>query len=290
MELRQLRYFVAVAHNLSFSKAANVLYLTQGTLSQQIQQLEAELGQELFERSSHKVVLTDAGMELLPLARNAIAASDLCLDRMKDLKKGLSGTINIGVTHSFSHFIIPVIKKFTLHNPGVKLIVIYNSASTLHEMLQAGMLDFILAYKSAERYDNVVSEPFTESRLAAIMRKGHELSDRSRLRFEDLNGYGIVLPRGGAQSRKVFDRFVNVDTTGLDVRIEVSDPTKIVSIIQGTNLIAILSTMAVNYNDDIVAVPLEGINTHMLGCVHWLKSVYRKRAAIEFVSMINSIC
>lgn len=286
MELRQLRYFVAVADNLSFSKAAKVLYITQGTLSQQIQQLEAEMGHELFVRSSHKVTLTDAGMELLPLARNTITASDSCIDRMKNINKGLSGTLNIGITHSFVNLMMPVLRKYSLHNPGVKLNVVYNSATALHEMLQSGMLDLIVAYKPAARYDNVVSEPFSESRLAAIMRKGHPLSERSMLSYEDLNGYGIVLPRGGAQSRKVFERFVNVDTSGLDVRIELNDPTKIVSLIEGTNMVAILSDMALDYHTDIVAIPIKGVNTVMQGCVHWLKTAYRKRTAQEFVSSI----
>lgn len=286
MELRQLRYFVAVADNLSFSKAAKVMYITQGTLSQQIRQLEAEMGHELFVRSSHSVELTDAGQELLPLARNTIAQGDACMDHMKELKKGLAGTLNIGITHSFIELMTPVVRKFALHNPGVKLNIVFNSATALHEMLQSGMLDFIVAYKPAARYDNVVSEPFSESRLAAIMRKGHPLAGKEVLDYKDLNGYGVVLPRGGAQSRKVFEHFVNVDTSALDVRIELSDPTKIVSLIEGTNMVGILSDMALDYHTGIVAVPIKGVDIPMMGCVHWLKSAYRKRSAQEFASLI----
>ena len=69
MELRQLKYFVKIAELLNFSDASKALFVTQSTLSQQIKQLEQELGSQLFQRSSHRVGLTEAGSELLPLAR-----------------------------------------------------------------------------------------------------------------------------------------------------------------------------------------------------------------------------
>ena len=68
MELRQLKYFVEVAMSLSFSEASRKLYITQGTISQQIRQLEDEMGTQLFDRTSQKIVLTEAGLEMLPLA------------------------------------------------------------------------------------------------------------------------------------------------------------------------------------------------------------------------------
>ncbi|MDE6158472.1 MAG: LysR family transcriptional regulator, partial [Muribaculaceae bacterium] len=78
MELRQLRYFVKVAETLSFSEAAKALYITQGTLSQQIKQLEAELGTQLFIRTSRSVCLTETGSVMLPYARRTIADADGC--------------------------------------------------------------------------------------------------------------------------------------------------------------------------------------------------------------------
>ena len=87
MELRQLRYFVKVAETLNFSEAARLLCVTQSTLSQQVKQLECELGSQLLNRTSHSVTLTEPGLELLPYARDAICAADLCRDRMDDLNR-----------------------------------------------------------------------------------------------------------------------------------------------------------------------------------------------------------
>ena len=81
MELRQLKYFVKAAETLNFSEAAKALYVTQSTLSQQMRQLEDEMGIQLFERSSHSVSLTEAGQEMLPYAIEAIHSAATCIDR-----------------------------------------------------------------------------------------------------------------------------------------------------------------------------------------------------------------
>lgn len=286
MELRQLRYFVTVAGTLSFSKAAKALYITQGTLSQQIQQLESELGHELFVRTSHMVALTEAGQELLPLARQTVATADSCKEKMLDMNEGLSGSLNIGMTHSFARLVAPVIRKFSIQNPKVRMNVLYESATALHEMLQAGMLDLIIAFKPAARYDDVESKPFTESQLAVIMRKEHPLAVRKSLKFNDLQGYGIVLPGTGTQARKAFEKYINVDTSTLDVRIEMNDPMVILNLIEGTNMLSLMSTLAVHYNPRLTSVPLDGVDRTMHGCVHWLQSAYHKKAAVGFVEML----
>ena len=85
MELRQLRYFVKVAETLNFSEAAKVLCITQSTLSQQVKQLENELGTTLLVRSSHSVAMTEAGRELLPYAQKTLREAELCKTRISDL-------------------------------------------------------------------------------------------------------------------------------------------------------------------------------------------------------------
>ena len=101
MELRQLKYFVKVADTLNFSEAARQLFITQSTLSQQVKQLEYELGSQLLVRTSHSVALTEAGRELLPYARKTLKDAEMCQARMDDINSMAVGTLNIGVTYSF---------------------------------------------------------------------------------------------------------------------------------------------------------------------------------------------
>ena len=120
MELRQLKYFIKVAETLNFSEAAKLSCVTQSTLSQQIKQLENELGSQLLVRSSHNVALTEAGAELLPYARRTLHEAELCRTRMDDLNKLTAGTLNIGVTYSFSPILTETLVSFMKMYPGIK--------------------------------------------------------------------------------------------------------------------------------------------------------------------------
>lgn len=286
MELRQLRYFTTVAEELNFSRAADKLFITQGTLSQQIRQLEGELGSELFTRTSHSVALTEAGAELLPLAKQTLEDSENCRLRMGDLRKALTGTLNIGVTHSFAGLLTGTVRAFLKEHPGVKLDIIYDTATNLHEMLRDGRLDLIIAFKPAVEYEGIVSEPLFSSELMAIMKKDHALSERQSVTMEEISKYGLVLPGSGLQARKAFERFINVDTSGLDVRIELNEPNIIMDILAHSSMVAVMSTLAIHYNPALTAVPIEGIQRTMVGCVHYLRDTYRKRSAAVFTKML----
>lgn len=287
MELRQLRYFVTVAKTLNFTDAARELYITQGTLSQQIRQLEDELGASLFVRSSHSVELSEAGKELLPLAIRTIEASDDCRSRVQDLQKGLSGSLNIGVTSSFSRLITETVKQFVKQYPGVKLNIFYKTATELIEMLHERQLDFMVSFKPHTKYEKLDYEPIFVSRLSAVMRKDHPLAGRRSLTFKDLEGQGIALPGSGLQARRTFERFINVDTSELDIRIEMNDPNIIMDIVRGTNLIAILSSLASYYYPGLIAIPLDLHNSEMIGCIQWLREGYRKKSADIFLDMLR---
>lgn len=287
MELRQLKYFVAVARTLSFSEAARQLYVTQGTLSQQIMLLEDELGSLLFERTSHKVALTEPGMVLLPLAKNIIQQVEQCKLQLGDLRKALGGELNIGMTYSFSDLITDTVRDFLKTYPGVKLRIYYKTASELYQMMVKGELDVILAFKPVVQHKDLVSETLFNFDLCAVMRKDHPLSDRKVLTLEELKNFNIALPGSGLQARKTFEKFNNIDTNGLNVRVELNDPNVIMDLVQSSNLVTILSSLAALYRPNLAAVPLEGYIGKMEGCVHWLKGAYHKKSAEAFIEMVR---
>ncbi|MCQ2156511.1 MAG: LysR family transcriptional regulator [Bacteroidales bacterium] len=287
MELRQLKYFVAVADALNFSDAADKLCITQGTLSQQIKQLEDELGTSLFHRTSRSVSLTEEGAEMLPLAIKTLESSYDCRLKISDLKKSLSGTLNIGLTSSFREMATDTMRSFIKEHPGVKLNVYYKTATELLEMLLRREIDICLAFKPSAFYEEIESEKLFESRLSAVMRKDHPLSGRKTLSISEIEQQSIALPGSGLQARRTFEKFLNVQTSNLDVHVELNDPNTILDLLHGTNLIALLSSAAVGLEPNLVAIPLEGINGAMTGCVHWLKGAYRKKSAVTFVDMLR---
>lgn len=287
MELRHLKYFVMVAKTLNFSEASQRLFITQGTLSQQIQQLENEIGAQLFDRTKHMVVLTEAGEELLPLAIRTIEDSETCSNRMRDLKGALTGTLRIGTTHSFSALLTETVKKFIREHPGVKLVIQSETAADLIDKLRDKELDLALAFKPAMAYDELESEPLFRNSLSAVMRKDHPLASHKVLTMEDLEKHRIVLPGKGLQARRAFDRFLGLDTRKLNVTAEVNEPNLIMDIVQSTNLITVISSLASYYRQNLVAIPLEGGNYSMIGCVHRRKDGYRKRSADIFIEMLR---
>src|SRR5690606_25702982 len=101
MELRHLRYFIAVASSLNFTRAAERVHVTQSTLSHQIRQLEEEIGQALFERKGRRVVLTDAGESFLAYATRAMTVIDQGLSELKQSVVSMTGEVRIGTTHTF---------------------------------------------------------------------------------------------------------------------------------------------------------------------------------------------
>ena len=107
MELRHLRYFVALAECLNFTRAAERVHVTQSTLSHQIKQLEDEVGRALFERIGKRVVMTEPGEVFLEYASKALREVDQGLGALKQDAAALAGEVRIGATHTFNLELIP---------------------------------------------------------------------------------------------------------------------------------------------------------------------------------------
>lgn len=141
MELRHLRYFVAVAEELSFTRAAERLHIGQPPLSQQIQALEAEVGARLFDRSKRWVRLTEAGKLFLEDARAILAQSERAAERARRAQRGEAGELRVGFTFStpFTPLFARTIRRYRQLYPDVAL--------TLHEMTTLHQIDALEARK-----------------------------------------------------------------------------------------------------------------------------------------------
>lgn len=287
MELRQIKYFVTVAKTLSFSEAAKALFITQGTLSQQIRQLENEIGSELFNRTSHSVSLTEAGQEMLPLAIHTLETSTECFQRISDLRKGVTGTLNIGLTTSFMGILNSAMKRYQKEFPNVRLNITYATAGELIPMLLGHEIDFFVAFKPAVMYDELNADPIIETELSAIMSADHPLAGRETLSLKDLERHRIALPGSGLQARKAFDRFVDADTSSLNICVEMNNPNAIIRLVHSTRLIAIMSSLATYIDPSLKAIPVTELRRKMIGCVQTLKNHYLKKSASEFIRILK---
>lgn len=290
MELRQLKYFVKTANTLNFSEAARQLYITQSTLSQQIKQLEGELKCELFERDAHKVKLTEYGEKLLPMAKKCLQDADACVLEVANIKNLMIGTLNIGVTHSFSSILWHTMRDFLYTYKGVKLNVFYTNSEKLVTMLRRREIDFALAFRSNNIYDDILSYELFSDNLCAIVPKGHDLASRKKVTLKDLEPYPVALPANGVQGRHWIDEELKLNPDiKLRVRIELNDANFLLDLVsQGNRLVTILAGGATVYHKDLVAVPLSMEHTELSGCVHYLADNYRKHSATLFMDMLKN--
>lgn len=287
MELRQLKYFIKVAETLSFSKASKILFITQSTLSQQIHQLEEELDTPLFQRNTHSVSLTEAGEVLFPYAIRTLHSSEVCFDRMRDLKDMLTGTLNIGVTYSFSPILTETLLTFMNKYPHVKLNIFYKPMTDLMEMLKHRELDFVLAFKPSVRYEGIESHILFDNHLAAIVNMDHVLAKKKSVKLTDLEQYDIALPAVGLQARSAFDKLQSRYVSNLNIRIELNEVNILLKLIKQSQFVTILSEATIHNEQDVKAIPIDLEGNEMEGCVHMLSNSYRKHSMQAFLRLLG---
>jgi len=287
MELRQLKYFVKTAETLNFSEAARALFVTQSTLSQQVRQLEEEMGTELFQRDSHSVSLTESGAHLLPIAKRTLQEAQNCFTQISDLKQMLSGVLNIGITYTFAPVLTETVREFTKQYPGVKLNIICQTMGSLLEMLKQREVDFVLCFKPNVMDDDIESHILFDNQLSVILSKDHPLADNATLSLEDIRPQRIAMPAKETQARNAFDSMFPGELNKLDVQIEINEVNVLLDLVRATKMITFLSEATLYQKGGLKAIPLEAPNTQMEGCVHTLKKVYRKRAADEFIRILS---
>lgn len=287
MELRQLRYFVKTAETLNFSEASRQLFITQSTLSQQIRQLEEELGVELFQRDSHSVSLTECGKHLYPSAKRTLQDADSCFTKINDLKEMLSGELNIGITYSFAPILSEAVREFTRQYRGVKLNVFCRNMENLLDKLKRSELDFVLSFTPMVLDPEIESHQLFDDQLCAIMKEDHPLADRDILSIEDLMGQRIALPDKETQARNAFDRCFPGADQRLNTQLEITSVSILLDLVRENHMITFLSEAALYQSDGLTAIPLNSPGTKMEGCIHALKKAYRKRAAEEFIKILT---
>lgn len=286
MELRQIRYFLQIAETSSFSEASRQLCVSQSTVSQQIKQLEDELGAELFVRDSHNVKLSDYGTQFLPYAKNIAEDVRSGVARIKDVV-GLSvGTINIGATYTFCPLLGKTIEEFMKEHKGISIKLTCASMEELMQMLEDGELDTVLSYRPSRHFDNIESHILFNSNLCVTARRDHPLAGKDKVRLVDLEKFPMALPSRGLQARNEFDRLLFGQNYRFDVRLEVNDLNMLLDLVSRTDMITFLSAATVKDNPEFCTIDIDHNETEMVGSYHLLKGQYIKVATRAFLKSL----
>jgi DNA-binding transcriptional LysR family regulator len=228
MEVRQLEIFRALVEELNFTRTAERVHTVQSNVTGQIRSLERELGTQLFDRMSKRVVLTEAGRRLLPYA-------DKVLGALSEAKQALSpssvpaGPLRVGAPESVLTYRLPrVLRKFRKRYPEVELIfrpdplcafIASNSDGfkedgflkvTLAECLETGQLDLTILMADSIANERLSSIPLRKEKVLFVAGPTHPLAGRTKVTPEDLGGQKMLLTEAGCAYRKKLEDFLSL--------------------------------------------------------------------------------
>jgi DNA-binding transcriptional LysR family regulator len=244
VELRQLRAFVAVAEEGSFTRAADRLHVVQSAVSAGIRSLERELGTRLFERSTRQVKLSDSGQALLPEARRVLTALALAIDAVAQVDHGLRGSVTLGTMQAQGMralSVARVVAAFRRDHPGVQVAVrhVGGSLEMVREVRQ-GRLDLAFVSLIDHRPPGVELTPLASEAMVLACPSAHPLAGRSEIELTALSDEPFVELPSGWGTRMATDRAFAAASTPRTVAFEVNDTASLVEFVREGLAVAVL--------------------------------------------------
>ncbi|GAB5414117.1 MAG: LysR family transcriptional regulator [Congregibacter sp.] len=195
MDIANLRAFASVAQQLSFSRAAEHLHLTQPAVSKRVALLEAELDTPLFDRLGKRIELTEAGRALLARIPDIEQSLALAERSVRDLQGEISGPLRIATSHHIGlHRLPPVLSAFQRRYPAVNLDIKFLDSEQAYDRLRTGTIELAVVTLAPGDVSQLDSEPLWQDSLHAMVAKDHPLADTGSINLARLATYPAVLP------------------------------------------------------------------------------------------------
>jgi DNA-binding transcriptional LysR family regulator len=271
MELRQLEYFVTVAEDANFTRAAERVHVSQSGVSAQIRQLERDLGAPLIDRSGRVATLTGAGAAALPYARAALAAAAAVRQAVDDVTGLLSGRIVVGmVTACTVTPLFDALAAFHLVHPGIEIALLEGNSDWLIERVRTGAADLALIGAAGAPPGGLEALTIVSEGLVAAVPPSHPLTGRGAVTLAEVTGYPIVSLPAGTGVRAVFDQSCAAQGCRPDIALQATAPGAVADLAGRGLGVAILSeTMAAGFSGQLTAVAIEDIVIPSLLALIW---------------------
>jgi DNA-binding transcriptional LysR family regulator len=261
VDLRQLAIFVAVAEERSFTRAAERLGTVQSAVSAAVRKLEADLDAELFDRTTRRVELSDAGQVLLPEARRTLTAAASARAAIEDVRGGLRGTVHLGTMQAQATPVLSVaavIAGFRADHPDVHIGLLHTSggSSELAEMVRDGRLDLALVGLPAQPMSGLELTPVTSEPFMLACSEAHRLAHRSSVELAALAGerFADMPPSWG--TRMAADRAFGRAGITRTIEFEVGDTESVVDLVRHGLAVAVMPASLIRERAGIACVPL----------------------------------
>jgi DNA-binding transcriptional LysR family regulator len=290
MELRHLTYFVAVAEERHFSRAAKRLGISQPPLSQQIRQLEAELQVELLARTTRDVQLTDAGRVFLDHARKTLSAANEAIDAARRAARGDAGQLRLGYVASAVYEALPaVLKAFKRRHPAVDFVVSQMTTSEQVEQLQNEQIDVGLL-RPPIASSQLQLFVFRREPMYVVLPVEHPLTAKASLHARDLAGERLIVwPR--ATSPGGYDRVLGMcREAGWTPTIVEAQGQGLISLVAAGMGVGLASGFAHSWHGQEVELrPLKGANITSEMAIAWRRG-HQSGLVAGFVEVVRAEC
>jgi LysR family transcriptional regulator, transcription activator of glutamate synthase operon len=291
MELRQLRYLVALNEERHFTRAAAREHVAQPALSQQIRRLEEEVGLALVDRTTRRVTMTEAGSCLVARARRILAEVEAARVELEGLSGIQTGHVTVGVMHTMGPVDVSLaLAIFHQRHPAIELTIREQSSEELAELLRVDELD--LAFLSVtERIEShgLGLQQLVSEELVAVLPRDHPLARRRRLRMGELAGEEFISYREGARLRELLVAAGHHAGFEPSIKLELNESQRIRRLVERGLGVAILpASDAAGPGADVAAVALTEPSLTRDITLAWRADRRHLPAAAEFLELARA--
>ncbi len=271
MELRQLEYFVAVAEEANFTRAAERVHVSQSGVSAQVRQLERDLGATLIDRSGRTATLTSAGAAVLEQARVVLGSVRALRQAVDDLNGLVRGRVVVGmVTACTVAPLFDALAAFRRAHPGVGLTLVEDTSDRLTERVRTGDLDLALVGAAGAPPPGMEALTIVSEGLVAGVPAAHPLARRRRTSLAEVLKHPIVCLPEGTGIRTVFDEACAAEGLHPDIALEASAPDAVADLAaRGLGVAVLSASMAAGYASRLQAVTIRDIETPAVLALIW---------------------
>ena len=278
MDLNQLEVFVTVARERSFSRAAEALHRTQPAVSQAIQRLEEGIGEKLFDRSSKDGTLTPAGEVLLAHARHILNLKRAAVDAVHELRDLKAGKVTISANEHTVFYLLPVIAKFRLAHPEIKVEVQRGVASRIPEQITArevelGVISFEPDDASLESIAVITDE------LVLIVPPNHRLAEIREVSITDLGKESFVAHNAPSPYRQQVLQAFATHKTPLNIVVELPSLEAIKLLVERGSGVALVPRLSAE--SEIASGTLHGLSVKEMRLGRRLNIIYRRNSELS---------
>ena len=271
MELRQLEYFIAVAEEANFTRAAERVHISQSGVSAQVRQLERELGADLIDRSTRMATLTVAGAAALGPARDALAAAASVRHAVDDVNDLIRGRLAVAmVTACTVTPLFDALAAFHVAHPGVEISLSEDSSDRMVHNVRAGLIDIALVGCAGAPPTDLESYSIISEGLVAVVPTDHLLATARKVTLAELVSHPLVCLPSGTGIRTALDDACADKGLCPTVAMQASAPDALIDLARRGLGVAILSeSMATRHEGQLACVPVTGTEVPAVLALVW---------------------